>query len=164
MKTLYLLRHADTVPADPTRVSDHERALSPQGNADALAVGRYMRMYALYPDLVLNSSAVRTTQTAQLVLKELANGNVSKIPARSDSELYQASPAKIISEIHAVAPSVQRLLVVGHNPGIADLAFTLGKIRHYTPGTLAVFTAECPDWTGFSAGLAQLEKVFVPKG
>jgi phosphohistidine phosphatase SixA len=54
-------------------------------------------------------------------------------------------------------------MVVGHNPGIAELAYMLGQINHYAPGTLSVFKADCQSWAEFSAKTAKLEKVFVPE-
>ena len=159
MKTLYLLRHAHTISAAPPMMGDHERALSPQGAADALAIGAFMQENAFQPDFVLSSSAVRTVQTAQLVLEKIGADTQSHF----NRKLYQASADKILAEIRAIDDSIHRLLVVGHNPGVAELARALGDVKNYDPGTLTVFKADCQVWADFAPELITLERVFVPQ-
>jgi phosphohistidine phosphatase len=157
MKTLYLLRHAhSTSAASPEE--DFARSLSPQGTEDAKAVGIFMRSQDMHPDFVLSSSALRTTQTAQLVF-----GKKIDVPNRFDSNLYHASAETLFAEICSTDDSYRRLLVVAHNPGVANLAYTLGRVEKYAPATLCVFTAQCPSWSEFPPGAAKLVKVFTPE-
>jgi len=163
MKTLYLLRHTHTLTAAPPPMGDLGRVLSPQGAEEAQMVGRFMKEQSLYPDLVLSSSATRTTQTTLLVLDALFGKDGVKAPSNFDRNLYQASADKILSLIQKTHPSIQRLLVVVHNPGAANLALLLGNIENYAPGTLTVFKADCQSWAEFSPDSVKLEKIFVPK-
>lgn len=169
MKTLYLLRHAQTMPAAPPSLGDHERVLSPQGTEEALAVGDFMQAYGMHPDFVLSSSSVRTIQTARLIFGVLFRKAGLKVASHFDRKFYQAPAAKILSEVQRADNSIGQLMVVGHNPGIADLAVTLGKtearqkLTNYAPATLTVFKADCADWSGFLPASARLERIFVPE-
>jgi phosphohistidine phosphatase len=120
MKRLYLLRHAKAVPAEPA-LEDHDRALAVRGMHDAGAMARYMRKNGFIPDLVLSSSAARTRQTTELVLREFG--------ARSDyrGALYLAEAGKIMAAVQAVPSAVAGVMVVGHNPGLEDLANLLAR-------------------------------------
>jgi phosphohistidine phosphatase len=163
MKTLYLLRHAHTFAAAPPLMGDHERILSPQGAEEALQVGKFMQAHEFYPDFVLSSSSVRTIQTARLIFGVLFSQVGIKVASHFDRRLFHASAETMLSEIRQIDRSIQHLLVVGHNPGIAELALQLGDIDHYAPATLAVFKADCREWSDFSPDTAKLEQVFVPE-
>jgi phosphohistidine phosphatase len=120
MKRLYLLRHAKAVPADPV-LEDHDRELTVRGMHDAGAMARYMRKNGFIPDLILSSSAARTRQTTELVLREIA--------ARTDyrESLYLAEAGKILMLVQAAPQNVAGAMVVGHNPGLEDLANLLAR-------------------------------------
>src|SRR5476651_2658867 len=120
MKRLYLLRHAKAVPADPA-LEDHDRALAVRGMHDAGALARYMRKNGFIPELILSSSSARTRQTTDLVLRELG--------ARPDyrDSLYLAEAGKILALVQGAPQSVAGVMVVGHNPGLEDLANLLAR-------------------------------------
>jgi phosphohistidine phosphatase len=120
MKRLYLLRHAKTVAAEPG-FDDHARALTVRGMHDAGAMARYMRKSGFAPELMLISTSARTRQTADLVLRE--------IPAKTDyrESLYLAEAGKILGMVQAVPSGVSGVMVVGHNPGLEDLAVLLAR-------------------------------------
>jgi phosphohistidine phosphatase len=162
MKTLYLLRHAHTLSAIPPLLSDHERILSPQGAEEALQVGKFMQAHEFYPDFVLSSSAVRTIQTTRLIFGVLFSKAGVKVASHFDRRLYHASADTMLAEIRKTDNSIRNLLVVAHNPGIAELALRLGEIDHYAPATLAIFKADCQSWADFLPHTARLEQVFVP--
>jgi phosphohistidine phosphatase len=161
MKTLYLLRHAHTGPATPPQMSDYDRKLSPQGVKDAGTVGQFMQSHGMKPDHVMHSSAVRTSQTAQLILDVLfgpGGGNPNAL-----QDLYQASDEKLLAAIRRTDDAHGKLMLVAHNPGVADLAHTLGEVKFCDPGTLSVFVAQCDKWDDFSPAIVKLERVFVPE-
>ena len=161
MKTLYLLRHAHSAPNTPP-MSDFERVLTPQGIQEARAVGQFMRMQEMFPEFVLSSSSVRTTQTAQLTFGELFDKSDIEVAGHFDPKFYHASATEMLSEIQSVDSSINSLIMVGHNPGIANLAFTFGKMVEYKPATLSVFSADCKSWHDFLPEKVKLEKVFCP--
>jgi len=120
MKRLYLLRHAKAVPADP-RLDDHARELTVRGMHDAGAMGRYLRKSGFEPKLLLVSSSVRTRQTAELVLREIE----AEVEYRDT--LYLAEPGKILAAVQAAPSAIAELMMVGHNPGMEELATRLAR-------------------------------------
>ena len=169
MKTLYLLRHAHTLSAAPPILGDHGRALSPQGLEEAQKTGIFMRKHDLFPDLVLISSSVRTTQTAQLILDTLFHGIKNDTALHSNSSLYLASARKIFNEIKKTNDSICRLMLIGHNPGVSTLSAALNKnntpprFEYVATGTLIVFKSNCLTWKDFSPSSSTLKLVFAPQ-
>jgi phosphohistidine phosphatase len=164
MKILYLLRHANAAPATPPAMSDFDRTLSGVGVRQARLVGRYMQENRLVPDFIHASAAVRTTQTARIIMGGIFGTAIEQVANNFDQELFNAPEEKLLAAIQATGNDRRTLMLVAHNPGVADLAFTLGKVNHYEPGTLSIFRAKCDSWADFSPQTAKLEKVFVPEG
>ena len=164
MKILYLLRHANAAPATPPAMSDFDRTLSGLGVRQARLVGRYMQENRLLPDFVHASEAIRTTQTARIIMSGIFGSATEQVASSFDKEIYNAPEEKLLAAIQATGNDRRSLMLVAHNPGVADLAFTLGKVNHYEPGTLSIFRAKCNSWAEFSVKTAKLEKVFVPEG
>lgn len=164
MKILYLLRHANAAPATPPAMSDFGRTLSGLGVRQARLVGRYMQENRMLPDFVHSSAAIRTTQTAHLILSGIFGNTADKVASNFAQELYAAPDEKLLAAIQATGADYRSLMLVAHNPGVAELAYTLGKVNNYEPGTLSVFSTNCESWTEFSAKTAKLEKIFVPEG
>jgi phosphohistidine phosphatase len=119
MRQLLLLRHAKSSWDDPAQ-SDHARPLNARGRKAAAALRIAMRELGLVPDVVLVSSARRTLQT----LEALSPWDETPIIEPMNG-LYLASPAQILLTIRNVAETVRSLMVIGHNPGLHDLALTL---------------------------------------
>jgi phosphohistidine phosphatase len=114
---LMLLRHAKTEKAEPGQ-RDHTRRLNGRGQKDAPLIGAYIARHALIPDLVLVSGAARTRETWELLASAL-----SALPRVTYEErLYDAGPDAILTVVRETAPDVRTLMVVGHNPGLHDLA------------------------------------------
>jgi phosphohistidine phosphatase len=142
MRQLLLLRHAKSSWDDAAQ-SDHARPLNPRGRAAAKAMREVIRNLGLTPDVILVSSARRTLQT----LDALAPWDETPIIEMMDG-LYLATPAKILGIIGGVSETVRSLMVVGHNPGLHELAMTLtGAHGLASNGQTAQLLAE-----GFPAG------------
>lgn len=122
MKRLFLLRHAKTVPANPG-IEDHDRELLERGRNDAPAIGAYMAGKTYLPDLILSSTARRTVETVELLSEKLPRAQHIEYTDR----LYLAGQKEMLALIRSVAASVSNLLVVGHNPGIEQLATALSR-------------------------------------
>src|SRR5262245_14884197 len=114
---LILLRHAKTEKAEPGQ-RDHTRRLNGRGHKDAPLIGAYMARHALTPDLALVSDAVRTRETWELIAPTLSAAPRVSYEAR----LYDANTEAILAVVKETAPDVRTLLVIGHNPGLHDLA------------------------------------------
>jgi len=114
---LMLLRHAKAVTADPG-MADRDRGLSPRGRNDALKIGSYMARHALLPEHALVSSARRTRDTW-----ESARGAFPRpCPADYLDKLYDARPEDILNAVREVEGTSHSLLVIGHNPGLHEVA------------------------------------------
>ena len=88
---------------------------------DASAIARYIRKNGFTPQLVMASTSARTRQTADLVLREIA----AKPEYRE--ALYLAEAGKILGMVQAAPAGVSALMVVGHNPGLEELATLLAR-------------------------------------
>lgn len=115
MKTLVIMRHAKAEQSAP---SDFERQLTDRGLADAGEAGRWLAARPVEPDEALVSAAARTQQTWEAV-SEAAGWDLDADP---DEALYAAGPESALDLVRAVDPSVETLVVVGHNPTVAYLA------------------------------------------
>jgi phosphohistidine phosphatase len=168
MKTLYLLRHAHAEKAAPPPLGDHERLLSPRGEAAAEEVAKFLSERDASPDFVLSSTALRTLQTVRIIYGKLLAGEGRRVESRFDRGLYLAPGDMLLDAVHDTDDGVQSLLLVAHNPGIAELAQTLSRdalsdhTQDFPPASLAVFTADVKIWADLSPKTAKLETVFVP--
>lgn len=152
MKRLFLLRHAQALPADTGR--DKDRALSPRGIEDAKLLGQAMRARKLLPDLILCSDAKRTTQTCQALSEQLEH-NVTAIYQKT---MYDASRGDLFAMIQGAENDVNGLMLIGHNPAMYELSAMLasegapallGRLDFgYPPATLSVFELPITKWDG----------------
>jgi phosphohistidine phosphatase len=167
MRRLLLFRHAKS--SRPAGVDDHDRPLSGRGRCASEAMGRFMVEQGLRPDLVVVSSSRRTHAT--WALASLAFGQHP--PAVDDDRLYEATPETLLEVIRQTQNAVQTLMLVGHNPGMAELAdllvargkaSALSRMREKFPtATLAVIDFEATDWAELSPGSGRLESFNTPK-
>lgn len=164
MKTLYLLRHAHATAEAPPLMGDHERILSEQGAMEAEKVAAFMKDSGILPDFVLSSSSVRTIQTARIIMGVILDTEGRRIDTRFDRGLYLAEPAVIAEDIAATDNRYGHLLVVGHNPGMGDLAMRLsdGAITSFPTASLAAFTADIDDWQALTPEYLKLTASFTP--
>ena len=116
MKTLLLLRHAKSDWRDP-QLADHDRPLNKRGKRDARRMGRLLRDENLLPDLIITSTAERTRTTVEGMAAESAYAG--KIKARR--VFYLAGPESSLEVLRGVPDTYQRVMVVGHNPGLEEL-------------------------------------------
>ena len=124
MRRLMLLRHAKTENDAPSG-RDQDRRLDDRGRRDAAEIGRWIGRHRPFPDLVLVSPAIRAHQTWDIAwdaMKDAApEPQVELLP-----ELYGADPSQLLQTIRTASTSdPQRLMVVGHNPGMHELALAL---------------------------------------
>lgn len=119
MHRLHLLRHAKS--SWDEGVEDHERPLNRRGRDEARRVGRHLPAALGRVDLVLCSSAARTRETMELALVGL-----SPAPRRSvEDGLYLAGNAALMQRLARLDEADGTVLVIGHNPGLHELAVAL---------------------------------------
>ena len=142
MKTLMILRHAKAEPIEEGQ-SDRDRPLAPRGEMDAPRIGRWLKEQQLTPDAIVSSSAVRAEATARLVAQ--ACGYEKPIDLRN--ELYLATPATYVQVIREQEDDAERILVVGHNPTLDELLYSLcGNHDGFPTGGLAVVQLDVASW------------------
>lgn len=162
------MRHAKSAWDDP-KLSDHARPLNARGRRAAHAMAAAMRDLGLAPDVVLVSSSRRTLQT----LEALSPLPDSPIVVPMD-ELYLAHWEGLLSRLRMVPETARSVLLIGHNPGLHELALALagpaaavrgGDAKRladgYPTGSLAEFTVALP-WRLLDAGGARLVRFLIP--
>jgi phosphohistidine phosphatase len=117
MKTLLMLRHAQSKPKDPN-VSDYDRELDELGKDDALRMGKLLRNKGLVPDFIISSSALRARTTAEIVAEECEYKGEEKIAL--ERSLYDAKPQDFMNILNKLSDRYNRALIVGHNPTIEE--------------------------------------------
>jgi phosphohistidine phosphatase len=171
MRRLMLLRHAKTEPDAPSG-SDIDRRLDDRGRSDAADIGAWLTRHRPTPDLVLVSSAVRAQQTWQLAQGSMQGALqplVVTVP-----ELYGAGPSRLLEIIHAVGgEDRQGLMVVGHNPGLHELALALvgsgdtagrkALADNLPTSGLTIINFPIGDWNAVALGSGRLERFMSPK-
>jgi phosphohistidine phosphatase len=125
----------------------------------------------LAPDIVLVSTSRRTLQTLEMLQPLPAEPQIMPMDA-----LYLADADHLLDVLHAVAEAARSVLLIGHNPGLHDLATRLAgpaRMRQqdeltrrladgYPTGALAVFTFT-GRWSDLAAGQGRLEHFFGPR-
>ena len=165
MKTLYLLRHAKS-DWDDASLDDFDRPLSRRGERAGRQMRDYLAAQEVKPQLVLCSSARRTRATWDIVRPAISP------PPRFKAldTLYLAPPNRILAILRRLPEKCEAAMVIGHNPGIAQLATLLARegrdldrIREkYPTGALAVLTLEIAKWSEVGAGRARLVSFTTP--
>ncbi|MBM3083427.1 histidine phosphatase family protein [Chelatococcus daeguensis] len=167
MLRLMLLRHAKS--AWPAGAADHERPLAPRGREAAPLMGRYLAGEHLVPDLAIVSTSKRTQETWALVAPAFAE----EVPKRDERRIYEAKTDAILAAIRSTGPDVRTLLVIGHNPGFADLAtrlvghgdrYAFARLRQkYPTAGLAVIDFDVASWADVAEHGGRLDRFVTPK-
>lgn len=153
MITLYLLRHAKSSHA-ANGGDDKARPLNDRGRHAAAVMGRYMRDAGFRPSRVICSTAERTRETLE-ILGDAAGWTAHNPSREFVDQLYLASPGEILSVLQELDETTPSALVIGHNPGIHELACALAEPREglyqllldkYPTGALAVLTTASERW------------------
>jgi len=133
MLHLLLLRHAKAIPYAGR--DDFQRPLTERGRADAALVGAVIARRTPPPELVIHSGAARTRETANIVLSKLPPG----IEISVEPEIYEATRPALLRLVQELPDDSSTVLIVGHNPGIADIArFFSGRGEKDALGRMSV--------------------------
>lgn len=124
MRRLMLLRHSKTETDAPSG-RDQDRRLDERGLRDAAEMGGWISRHPPFPDCVLVSPAARTVQTWDIAWAAM-KGVVPEPQVEQVEELYAAEPSQLLTSIRmASVADPKRLMLVGHNPGMHELALAL---------------------------------------
>jgi phosphohistidine phosphatase len=118
MKTVFIMRHAKSSWKD-THLADHQRPLNKRGKKAAPEMGKRLNERGVRPDAIVSSDARRAMETAASMAAMLG---LSSNDIQEDPDLYDAPPNRILSVIHRFMDNWKQVIVVGHNPGLTELA------------------------------------------
>ena len=172
MKRLFVLRHAKAGPHDEKH--DKERALIERGRSDSALMGAEMRKKDYLPDLVLCSDARRTTQTWEYAAPEIG----AHPKTRFLDSLYDATAAAILKCIRAESGDARAVVVIGHNPGMEDIARKLvskpasaeersraaALAAKFPTCALVVLDFDVDEWAKVAPGTGALTDYITPAG
>ena len=153
MKSLTLFRHAKT-ERDSDSGRDFDRRLMVRGQDDSKRVGKEISDLGLAFDLVLSSPAARAAETAEL----------AGLSPRYDQRIYDASTGELLAIAQQASDEINRLAMVGHNPGFERLASKLlgGGIEMPT-GSLVEIALPIDSWRDAGSSSGQLVRFLKPK-
>lgn len=165
-RRLILLRHAKS--AHPIGVTDLDRPLDERGETDAGRIGGYLAEEGLIPDLTLVSPARRTAETWKGVSAQIESASMETVPS-----LYDAPARRILDAVHDAPAKAKTVMVIGHNPGLADLAILLaskgprearaGMRGKFPTAALAVIDFEAEGWDAIDTKGGVLERFVTPR-
>lgn len=165
---LLLLRHAKS-SWQFTQLADHDRPLNGRGRSAAISMGLWIAENNLTPDLALVSTSKRTRETWSRVEQGLP---VSP-EVIYERALYHGNPQGMFELLRTASAASRRVLVLGHNPGMALLAHALAnadgaplsgsRFLKFPTAGLAVFKIRAESWSSLSPESAELERFVDPR-
>ncbi len=161
--TLILIRHAKSDWGDPS-LPDHDRPLNMRGLAAAPLIGGWLNEKGFTPDSVLCSTARRTQETWSGIATQL---NAAPAPDLSRA-LYHAEPSDILQALRSCEG--RKVAVIGHNPGIGALAWSLvatppdhPSFGSYPTGACLVLEFQAETWAEITEGTGHLQGFVTPR-
>lgn len=144
MKTLYLVRHAKS-SWDDTKLDDFDRPLNRRGLRDAPFMGKLLAERGEIPEVILTSSASRAVATARHIAGAMGLPE-GKLHARK--EMYLAGPEGLVDVILELDDAVASAMLVGHNPGMTQLASRLCVLPadHLPTCAVAAIQFDAGEW------------------
>jgi phosphohistidine phosphatase len=160
------MRHAKSSWDDPD-LADHDRPLTPRGLKAASRMAERMVRDEIAPALVLCSSARRARETLAPI--QLATGNAAKVEV--EEGLYGASSDELLQRLRRLPESADSVMVIGHNPGIQELAIKLVSDQRarsqlsvkFPTAALAALRLKVGRWRELSEGGSELIAFLTPR-
>jgi len=118
MRRITLLRHAKSDWGNPA-LDDFDRPLNPRGTRNLGLIGGRLKSNGVRPSLILSSDAVRAINTARAIALEIG---YPREFVQQEHELYLASPTTILEILVREGRDYSDVMIVGHNPGLTELA------------------------------------------
>ena len=141
-KTLLLMRHGKSSWKDKS-LPDIKRPLKKRGEVASEMIGKVLKSKRPLPDVILTSPAKRARLSAEIVAKE---ADISNRVTVVDS-LYMAEPTEFFKVLNALKDSPERVMIVGHNPGLEALLQLLdGHVESLPTGSMAYLRLKIDEW------------------
>ena len=161
MKRLIIVRHAKAEKF-AARGGDFERPLAPRGEADAIEMGRRLARGRTHPDAIVASPAARTLATAKLIAREL---DFPWDEIRTAKSVYLAEKRILLELVRGLETGAESALIVGHNPGVSELAQSLvpGFEQDLPTGAVVEIDLPVDTWAGVRRDSGSLRSYDYPK-
>ena len=162
MKTLYLLCHAHTTPSG-LGLADFDRPLDKRGQQESQALAQYLTKQKITFDFVMCSAALRAQETLE-PLRPVIGTTAIEI----SESYYNISEDVILSHLQELPDTINKVLYIGHNPGIAFSILRFSTkipqlvMEGITPGTLTGFTFDLQQWEDLNWGQGDIIDIFQP--
>lgn len=142
-KSLFLVRHAKAVTGG-ILVADKDRPLSEKGVKDVNKLVNKLTKKEISLDLILMSPAVRAIATGKIISNGLRTPHPHLV---INNSLYSAETMALLKIISSVSKKIDKLMIVGHNPGMMNLASLIaGEPISMPTCSLIKFSFDFKDW------------------
>ena len=154
-KLLTILRHGEAVIGTPG-MEDYNRNLSDKGREDIIKIAQKVKSRNTSFDCLIKSPAVRTMETASLMVQEI---NIPLI--KIEQSMYESSLDSLLDVVRHIPLEVSNALLIGHNPSLSALISYLSLNEHINipPGTMVRLEVFVGNWDHISRGSASLFEV-----
>jgi len=153
-RELLILRHGKS--SWDSFASDFERTLTDQGQQHVERVGHFLQQNDLIPDFILSSPAQRAIHTATIICQSLG---IDSNTIQTDGQIYNAQVEDLLTALSQCPEKSQRVLLVGHNPGLEELVNVVANsAEHLSPATLVQLGTD-NDWQQLDSACARLISV-----
>jgi phosphohistidine phosphatase len=161
VKRLLIVRHAKAEKVAP-RGGDFARPLAPRGEADAVEMGRRLARGKTHPDAIVTSPAKRALATARLIAREL---DFPWAEIQTEKAAYLAEVGTLMDVVRRIDEGAESALLVGHNPGVSELAHALARGFDQELPTGAVVEIDLPadTWASVRRSSGSLRLYDYPK-
>jgi len=167
MKTLALLRHGKSSWADPA-LRDFDRPLKRRGRVASTLMGKHLRRRGITFDVAIASPARRVVET----MAHLETGLGKPLRVHFVEDIYDASSEVLLEILRTVEDTAERVLLVGHNPGLQALALCLAAdsdplrpviAEHYPTAALALIEPPATRWSNLQPGSGRVLDFLRPR-
>lgn len=158
---LTLVRHAKS-SWKKAGIADFERPLAGRGKLDAPKMGKRLAAKGIKPDLIVTSPAKRARKTARLMAEELG---IAKASIKEEPEIYEACVTVLLAVVRDFPDGVHHAMLVGHNPGLTELAnlFLPEPLEDLPTAAVVSILFPCHHWKEVEAGEGKLLEYDFPK-
>ncbi len=166
MRRLFLIRHAKAEPS--VGRDDYARKLTERGRADARRVAKALAARHFLPDVLIHSGAARAKETAEIFVAAWRD----EVELQEQAWLYDASVTTLFDHTRALGHEHKRVGLVGHNPGLGELATALTGsgaepevqlvAAKYPTGAVAVLDFSIQRWEEVAPKAAMLALYLTP--
>ncbi len=127
-------------------------------------MGKYLdATFRFSPDNIVSSPATRAISTARLIAAETGFGEWR---IHQDGRIYEAPVSSLVDVIHDQADELSHVCLVGHNPGLENLANWLcGKrvVSDVVTCAVIMLDLDIASWSSAAMGCASLREYIYPE-